>query len=93
MVLGGTKYQGSGENYVMRNLTICPFSPNINRVTMSWAGHVARMGESIGAYRVLVGKPEGKRQFGRPGRRWEENTEMDLHEVGWGHGLNRIGSG
>ena len=45
------------------------FSPNINRVTksrrMRWAGHVERMGESIGAYRVLLGKPEGKRQLGR----------------------------
>jgi len=40
------------------------------------------MGENIGAYRVLVGKPEGKRQLGRPGRRWEDNIEIDIQEVG-----------
>ena len=67
-------------------------SPNINRVIISrrmrWEGHVARMGESIAAYRVLVGIPEGKRQLGRPGRRWEDNIELDLQEVRWGHGLD-----
>ena len=51
---------------------------------MRWAGHVARMGERRGVYRVLVGKPEGKRT---PGHRWEDNIKMDLQEVGWGHGL------
>jgi len=40
------------------------------------------MGEKIGVYRVLVGKPEGKRPLGRPGRRWEHNIKMDLPEVG-----------
>jgi hypothetical protein len=43
--------------------------------------HVAGMGESRGAYRVLVGKPEGRRSFGRPGHRWEDNIKMDLREV------------
>jgi len=47
-------------------------------------GHVSRMGESRGVYRVLVGKPEGKRQLGRSGRRWEDNIKMDLQEVGCG---------
>ncbi|KAJ4435663.1 hypothetical protein ANN_18279 [Periplaneta americana] len=47
-----------------------------------WAGHVARMGESRSAYRVLVGRPEGKRPLGRPRRRWEDNIKMDLREVG-----------
>jgi hypothetical protein len=42
------------------------------------------MGERRGAYRVLVGKPEGKKQLGRPRRRWEDNTKMDLQEAGWG---------
>jgi hypothetical protein len=42
------------------------------------------VGESTGAYRVLVGKPEGWRVFGRPRRRWEDNIKMDLQEVGWG---------
>jgi hypothetical protein len=59
--------------------------PNIIRVVksrrMSWAGHVARMGEGRGVRRVLVGKPEGKRQLGRPRRRWEDNIKMDLQEV------------
>ena len=60
--------------------------PNIVRVVksrrMRWAGHVARMGEDRVAYRVLVGKPEGKRPLGRPRRRWEDNIKMDLEEVG-----------
>jgi hypothetical protein len=43
---------------------------------------MARMGEGIGAYRVLVGRPEGKRPLGRPGRRWKDNIKMDLGEVG-----------
>ena len=51
---------------------------------MIWAGHVARMGERRGVYRVLVGKPEGKRPLGRPRRRWEENIKLDLQEVGRG---------
>ena len=46
-------------------------------------GHVACMGERIGAYRVLVGKPEGKRTLGRPRYRWEDNIKMHLEEVGW----------
>ena len=49
---------------------------------MRWAGHVARMGEMRGVYRVSVGKPEGKRPIGRPRRRWEDNMKMDLQEVG-----------
>jgi len=46
--------------------------------------HEARVGERRGAYRVLVGKPEGKRPLGRPRCRWEDNIKMDLQEVGWG---------
>jgi hypothetical protein len=57
-------------------------SPNIVRViksrSMRWARHVARMGEGRGVYRVLVGRPEGKRPLGRPRRRWEGNIKMDL---------------
>jgi len=52
---------------------------------MGWTGHVARMGERRGVYRVLVGKPEGKGPLGRPRCRWEDNIKMDLQEVGcWG---------
>ena len=63
-------------------------SPNIVKVIksrrMSWAGHVACMEEGRGVHRVLAGKPEGKRPLGRPRRRWEDNIEMDLQEVGGG---------
>jgi len=49
---------------------------------MRWAGHVARMGERRGVYRILVGKPEGKRPLWRPRHRWEDNIKMDIQEVG-----------
>jgi len=51
---------------------------------MRWAEHVAHMGERSGVYRVLVGKPEGKRPLGRPRCRWEDNIRIDLQEVGYG---------
>ena len=52
---------------------------------MRWAGHVARMGEERGTYRVLMRKPEGKRPLGKPRRRWVDNIRMDLQEVGCGY--------
>jgi hypothetical protein len=62
-------------------------SPSIIKIIksrrMRWAGHVACMGEKRKAYRLLVGKPEGKRPLGRPRHRWVDNTRMDLGEVGW----------
>jgi len=64
-------------------------SPNNVRVIksrrMRWAGHVARMGEERGVYRVFLGKQEGKRPLGRPRRRWLDNIRMDLQEVGCGY--------
>jgi len=61
-------------------------SPNIVRVIKSrrirWAGHVERTGEERGLYRVLMGKPEGRRPLGRPRHRWVDNIRMDLQEVG-----------
>ena len=64
-------------------------SPNIVRGIksrrMRWAGHVARMGEERGVYRVLVGKPEGKRPLGRSRPRWVDSIRMDLQEVGCGY--------
>jgi hypothetical protein len=61
---------------------------------MSWEGHVARVGEGRGVYRVLVGRPECKRPLGRPRRRWEDNTKMDLREIGIDGGeLDSAGSG
>jgi hypothetical protein len=74
-------------------------SPNILRVIksrrMRWTWHVARMGEERGVYRVLVGKPEGKRPLGRPRHRWVDNIRMDLWDVGiWtGLGWPRIETG
>jgi len=63
-------------------------SPNIFRVIISrkmrWVERVERMGERRGVYKVLVGKPEGKRPLGRPRSRWEDNIKMDLQEVGCG---------
>ncbi|KAJ4438946.1 hypothetical protein ANN_14900 [Periplaneta americana] len=56
---------------------------NIKSRRLRWAGHVARMGASRNAYRVLVGRPEGKRLLGRPRRRWEDNIKMDLRDVGY----------
>jgi hypothetical protein len=61
-------------------------SLNIVRVIksrrMRWAGHVARMGEGSGVYRVLVGRPECKRPLGELRRRWEDNIKMNLREIG-----------
>jgi hypothetical protein len=63
-------------------------SPDIirqnNSRRMRWAGHVACMGEGRNVYRVLVGKPEGKRPLERPRHRWEAGIKMDLRETGWG---------
>jgi hypothetical protein len=70
--------------YYLRDL--CS-SPSIIRIIksrrMRWAGHVARMGEKRNVYRLLAGKPEGKRPLGRPRRRWVDNIKMDLLEIGW----------
>jgi hypothetical protein len=61
-------------------------SPSIIRIIksrrMRWAGHVARIGEKSNVYRLLVGKPEGKRPLGRPRRRWIDNIKTDLLEIG-----------
>jgi hypothetical protein len=64
---------------------------------MRWAEHIAGVGKRRGVYRVLVSKPEGKRPFGNPRRRWEDNIKRDLQEVGceaWtGSICVRIGTG
>jgi hypothetical protein len=63
-------------------------SPSIIRIIkwrrMRWAEYVARMGEKRSSYRLLVGKPEGKRSLGRPRRKLVDNIRMDLGDVGWG---------
>jgi hypothetical protein len=50
---------------------------------MRWAGHVARKGETRNAYRILVGKPDGKRLLRRPKLRWLNKIKMELREIGW----------
>jgi hypothetical protein len=76
----------SSESYRNDELHDLYSSPNIVRVIksrrMRWAGHVARMGEGRGVYRVLVWKPEGRRPLGRPRSRWEDNIKLDLREIG-----------
>ena len=80
----------------MEDLNDLYCSPNIARVIkprrMRWAGNVARMGERRCVYRVLVGKPEGKRPLGRPMRRWENNIKISSGSGMWGYGLDRAGS-
>jgi hypothetical protein len=56
---------------------------------MRWAGHVEHMGDRRGAYRVLVGIPEGKRPLGRFRHRWQYNIKMDVQDVGW-RGMNLV---
>ena len=86
---GQGRDEGTGEWIRLHNEELNDFysSPNIVRALksrrMRWAGHVARMGEERGVYRVLVGK--GKRPLGRLRRRWVENIRMDLQEVGCGY--------
>jgi hypothetical protein len=62
-------------------------APSIIRMIKSrrtkWVVHVARMGRRENAYRILVGKPEGRRPLGRPRRRWVDNIKIDLREIGW----------
>jgi hypothetical protein len=69
----------------------------IKSISMRWAEYVARMGEKRGVYKVLVGKPEGKKPLGRPRHRWEANSNMDLQEwdvaVWTGSSWLRVGIG
>jgi len=90
-IFGPRRDEVTGEWWRLHNeeLNDLYTSPNIVRVIksrrMRWAGHVARMDEERGVYRVLVGKPEGKRPLGRPRHRWVDNITMDLQEVGCGY--------
>jgi len=86
-IFGPRRDEVTGEWRRLRNeeLNDLYCSPNTVRVIkwrrMRWAGNVARMGEEREVYRVLVGKPEGRRTVGRPRRRWVDNIRMDLPEV------------
>jgi hypothetical protein len=86
-LFGPKRDEVTGEWRRLRNKMLYALysSPNIIWVMKSkrlrWAGYVARMGERRGAYRALVGKPEGRRPLGRPRRRREGNIKMDLRQV------------
>jgi hypothetical protein len=88
-IFGPKKNEATGEWRRLHNeeLNDLYSSPNIIQVIKSrrvrWAGHVAHMGEKRGAYRILVGRPEGMQPLGGPRHRWEDNIKMDLREVGW----------
>ncbi|KAJ4427890.1 hypothetical protein ANN_23898 [Periplaneta americana] len=88
-IFGAKRDEVTGELRKLHNteLHALYFSPDIIRNIKSrrlrWAGHVARMGEYKNAYRVLVGRPEGKRPLGKLRSRWEDNIKMDLREVGY----------
>jgi hypothetical protein len=88
-IFGPTRDEVTGEWRKLRSELNGLYSlPNILRMIksrrMRWAGHVACIVEGRGVYRVLVGKPEGKRPLGRPRLRWEDNIRMDLQEMGCG---------
>ncbi|KAJ4441377.1 hypothetical protein ANN_11232 [Periplaneta americana] len=88
-IFGAKRDEVSGEWRKLHNAELHALYPspdiirNIKSRRLRWAGHVARMGESRNAYRVLVGRPEGKRPLGRPRCRWEDNIKMDLRDVGY----------
>jgi hypothetical protein len=87
LMIFGPKWKEDGSWRKLRSdeLRSLYSSPNIFWVIKSrrtrWAGHVARMGEGRGIYRISVGRPEGKRPLGRPRRRWEDNIKMELREI------------
>jgi hypothetical protein len=84
----GPKREEDGSWRKLHNDELHSLYPSLNIVRviesrrMRWVGHVARMGEGRGVYRVSVGRPEWKRPLGRPRRRWEDNIKMDLRETG-----------
>jgi hypothetical protein len=98
-IFGPKRDEVTGEWRMLHNeeLHILYSSPNIimqiKSRRMSWAGHVACMGQDRKMYKVFVGKPEGKEPLGRPRRRWEDGIKMDLRETGSGCGLDSAGSG
>jgi hypothetical protein len=80
------KYQENGGSCTMRSFIICTRR-------MRLAGHVARMGEERKVCKVLVGRPEGHRPLEIPIHRWEDGIAMEFREIGWGCGVDSVGSG
>jgi hypothetical protein len=91
-IFGSMRDEVTGQWRRLHELNDLCSSPNIIRVIksrrMRREGHVARIGKGRDTYRILVGRPEGRRPLERPRRRWEDNIKMDLQEVGWGHALD-----
>ena len=88
-IFGPRRVEVTGESRKLHNEEFNDlYASSIVRVIrsrrISWAGHVARMGERRGVYRVLVRKAEGERSLGRPRCRWEDNIKMDFRELGCG---------
>jgi hypothetical protein len=95
-------YTSPCHNVIKFNIHIGPIAKHLClfsflifvKYSLRWAGHVTRIGETRNAYRILVGKPEGKSPLGRPRRRWVDHIKMDLREIGWDRmDLDRTGSG
>jgi len=90
-IFGPRRDEITGEYWRLHNEELSDLYSSLNIVRviksrrMRWAGHVARIGEKRVAYRVLVGKPEGKRPLGKPRRRWVYNIRKDLQDVGCGY--------
>jgi hypothetical protein len=89
-VTGEWRKLHSGE---LHNLYSPPDIRQMKSRRMRWAGHVARMGEGRDVYRVLAGKPEGKRPLERSRCRWEDGISLRLREIGWGGGCGVDSSG
>jgi len=87
-IFGPKRDEVTGSELHNEELKYLYYLPNIVQVIksrrMRWAGHVALMGQGRSVYRVLVGKPEGKRPLGRPRHGWEDNIKVELQEVGCG---------
>ena len=92
-IFGPKRYEVKGEwgklhNEELNDLYSLPSIVRVIKSRMRWAGHAACMGKRRVVYRVVVGKPVGKRPLGRPRRRWGDNIKMDLQELCWGNGLD-----
>ena len=71
-------------NEEINDLYISPYIVQVIKLRMGWGEQVERMGERRGVFRVLVGKPEGRKPLGRPRHRWEDHINMNRQEVGCG---------